>query len=337
MTRFASVGEARVFEKWSSATRAAVLRNVRLPEATRVDTRRSSHIPVAAGPLPLICFAAVKGERGRHRMSHRFRVGVLIGVTVLAIGILAAVPPIPQDPAYHRFADRRWFLGIPNAWNVLSNGSLVLVGGLGLWYIAHRNAPGADLFSKSSDRWPYVAFFTGVLLTGFGSAYYHLAPDNARLAWDRLPMAVAFTAIVTAVLIERISRRVGLAMLPVLLIAGVGSVLYWRATELRGVGDLRPYVMVQFFPLVLVPLVMLLFPSRYTRGGDLVGAAALYGVAKVLEMADAKVFSLGHVVGGHALKHVAAAAAAALIIRMLWLRRPVGRMESATGSRSVRT
>ena len=29
--------------------------------------------------------------------------------------------PVPQDPAYHCFADGRPLLGIPNFWNVLTN------------------------------------------------------------------------------------------------------------------------------------------------------------------------------------------------------------------------
>jgi hypothetical protein len=271
-------------------------------------------------------------------MSRQLRLGLLMGLTLLAIGVLAAVPTIPQDPAYHRFADRRSFLCIPNAWNVLSNVALVLVGGLGLWCTAWRNVTGAaNGFSKAGDRWPYVAFFMGTALTGFGSAYYHLAPDNARLVWDRLPMAVAFTAIVATVLVERIGRSAGLTLLPLLLIAGIGSVLYWHSTEVRRVGDLRPYVMVQFFPVVIIPLIMLLFPPQYTRGGDLVGVAVLYGVAKALEMADAKVYAVGHIVGGHALKHLAAAAAAALIIRMLWLRRPVDSAVTDAGGRHARS
>jgi hypothetical protein len=34
--------------------------------------------------------------------------------------------------------------------------------------------------------------FAGVTLSSLGSSYFHLAPDNARLMWDRLPMTIAF-------------------------------------------------------------------------------------------------------------------------------------------------
>jgi len=257
-------------------------------------------------------------------MSPQARLGLLIGLTAAAIGALWVVPPIPQDPAYHQFADRRAFFGMPNALNVLSNAAFVLVGGIGLGFMARRGTSGsARPFSQPADAWPYVALFLGIALTGVGSGYYHLAPDNARLVWDRIPMTVAFAAIVAAVLVERISVRAGLVALPMLLGAGIGSVLYWQAAEARGAGDLRPYAFVQFFPLLIVPFIMLLFPSRYTRGGDLLGAAALYGLAKVFEIADAKVFAVGQLVSGHTLKHLAAAVATLLIIRMLRLRGPV--------------
>ena len=34
-----------------------------------------------------------------------------------------------------------------------------------------------------------AVFFAGILLTAFGSSFYHLAPDNERLFWDRLDQA----------------------------------------------------------------------------------------------------------------------------------------------------
>jgi hypothetical protein len=34
--------------------------------------------------------------------------------------------------------------------------------------------------------------------------------------------------------------------------AGLGSVLWWHEGEVRGHGDLRPYALVQFYPLVAV-------------------------------------------------------------------------------------
>lgn len=48
------------------------------------------------------------------------RLALLLGIAVLACIGMFWVPAIPQDPAYHDFADRsRWF-GVPNFRNVES-------------------------------------------------------------------------------------------------------------------------------------------------------------------------------------------------------------------------
>jgi hypothetical protein len=44
-------------------------------------------------------------------------------------------------------------------------------------------------------------------------------------------------------------------------------------------------------------------------------AAALYALAKFFEFSDQAIFSLGYVVSGHTLKHLAAAAACLMILR----------------------
>ena len=51
-------------------------------------------------------------------------------VTVGGVAAAFWLPPLPQDPTYHAFADRRTFFGIPNFWNVCSNLAFVLVGAL---------------------------------------------------------------------------------------------------------------------------------------------------------------------------------------------------------------
>src|SRR5690242_13090880 len=97
-------------------------------------------------------------------------VGIILGIALAAAAFLVLVPPIPQDQAYHAFADRRTIFGIPNFGNVISNVPFAGIGIIGL-----RLVHGA----------PARVLFAGVLLTFFGSAYYHLAPSDARLVWDR--------------------------------------------------------------------------------------------------------------------------------------------------------
>jgi len=171
-------------------------------------------------------------------------------------------------------------------------------------------------FADPRERWPYAMMFLGLILTAAGSAYYHLAPDNARLVWDRLPMTVVFMSLIAAMIAERVSVRAGLWLMPLLLVVGAASVLQWRASEVSGHGDLRFYAAVQVYA-ILVLLAMLAVRPKYTRNSDFAVVVGLYVLAKVLEETDRQVFSVGHAVSGHTLKHLAAAAASYWILRML--------------------
>jgi len=192
-------------------------------------------------------------------------------------------------------------------------------------------------FEFSSERWPYAIFFSGMLLAAAGSSYYHLAPDNERLFWDRLPMTIAFMALVAAQVADRISVKVGLALLLPLLLVGAASVIYWRATERAGAGNVMPYGILQGYTVVMLVLMAWLQPSRYTRGHDIYWVFAAYVVAKILEAFDSAVFALGHVVSGHTLKHLAAAVAGLVVCRMLLLRTLTERAAETARSAWVRT
>jgi hypothetical protein len=246
---------------------------------------------------------------------------LLLALTVVVASTAVLLPPIPQPQSYHLFADQRSLLGIPHFADVISNFPFAVVGICGLSFLFRR--PGVTpQFTDSRERWPYLLVFVGVLLTAFGSSYYHWSPSNARLVWDRLPMTIAFTSMVAAVIAERISLRLGLWLLPILLLLGLSSVLQWYMSEARGEGDLRFYAAVQVYS-ALVLLLALLFPPSYTRGSDLAVVVGFYALAKVLETLDKQIFSLGHIVSGHTLKHLAAATAAYWILRMLQKRQPV--------------
>ena len=241
-------------------------------------------------------------------------------VTIAIATVFSLLRPFPQPQSYHSFADRRSFLGIPNFGDVASNLAFAILGVWGITFLA--SAAASEHFIDQRERWPYIVAFVGLTLTFFGSSYYHLHPDNARLVWDRLPMTLVFTSIVAAVIVERISLRAGLWLLPLLLLIGVASVLQWHASELRGAGDLRFYAAVQAYSAVVL-LVALLFPSRYTRGSDFAVVVGFYAMAKALELLDRPIFALGHLVSGHTLKHLAAAAAGYWILRMLQKRQAV--------------
>jgi hypothetical protein len=223
----------------------------------------------------------------------------------LAAGIAAMLaPPLPQDPAYHAFADRRVVLGLPHALNVLSNVGFLLAGSWSLGRVTRATLPGWE-------RAAGLIFAAGLLLTGLGSAWYHAAPTNATLVWDRLPLSVLFPTILAVVIGDRVSAAAGRALLAPLAVAAAASVMWWHLTD-----DLRPYAMAQFLPMLLVPLMLLLLPGR-RPAGPLVAGIGLYAVGKLAEVGDGPVLALGGLVSGHTLKHLLAAAAAVLIVRWL--------------------
>ena len=143
-------------------------------------------------------------------------------------------------------------------------------------------------FQFSVERWPYVIFFVGVLLTAAGSAYYHLAPDNETLFWDRLPMTIAFMALVASQIVDRINIRAGLALLVPMLLLGAASVVYWRVTERAGAGNVMPYGILQGYSMVILLLMAVLTPSRYTQGNYLYWVFGWYLLSKFLETFDAE-------------------------------------------------
>ncbi|MFO1362814.1 MAG: ceramidase domain-containing protein [Burkholderiales bacterium] len=248
------------------------------------------------------------------------RVGLLVGLTVAAVAAAILCPPVPQGEAYHRFADQRALLGVANFADVASNAGFVVAAVLGLAAVA---AP-RTRFERAAERVPYAFFFSGLLLTAAGSAYYHLAPDNERLYWDRLPMTVAFMSLVATQIVERVSLRAGLALLAPMLLAGAATVQYWIATERAGAGNVVPYGVLQLYAVVVAAVIAWSHPSRYTRARDIYWVFAAYVAAKAFEALDARIFDLGGIVGGHALKHLAAAASGLIVWNMLRRRAPVG-------------
>ncbi|HYM36413.1 MAG TPA: ceramidase domain-containing protein [Steroidobacteraceae bacterium] len=252
------------------------------------------------------------------------RLAVLWSIVLAAIVGVAFVPSIPQPMGYHEFADTRALFGIPNFWNVASNLPFLATGAIGLIVVARNRYAGG----LPSLRIAYALFFVSVSFVCFGSGYYHWSPSNETLAWDRLPMAIAFMTLVAIVIGEHINERAALRLLLPLIAVGVFSVCYWRYTEDLGHGDLRLYGLVQFLSLVIVALIFWLFPSRLSGIGYLWAMFAGYAIAKLLEEFDAYVYdAFGHQVSGHALKHVVAAGAMYCFLLALQRRRLTMRLQ----------
>ncbi len=238
----------------------------------------------------------------------------VVALTALCVAAAALIPAVPQPLDYHDFADQRTLLGIPNFMDVVSNAGFIAAGLAGLVVALGRRG----MFARAVERVPYAVFFVGLVLTGAGSAYYHLSPSNETLVWDRLPMTVAFMSLIAAQIVDRISVRAGLALLGPMLAVGAWTVVYWIRTERAGAGNVVPYAVLQVYCMLIVVGIALLHRSRYTRGEDIYWVFAAYLAAKLFETFDAEIFGLlGGMVSGHTLKHLAAAASGAVVAFML--------------------
>ena len=225
-------------------------------------------------------------------------------VAVGSLALLLSLEPIRQSVVYHRFADQRAFLGVPNFMDVSSNVAFLLVGLAGVAYLARRTV---------SLRVAWLTFFVGVAIVSAGSAWYHANPNNGTLVWDRLPMTIAFMGLLSAILGEYVSERLGRAVLVPAVLLGFLSVLYWHWSD-----DLRFYAWVQLIPLLAIPLLMALFRPLHTHQWFLPIALALYGLAKVSEIFDGEVFAwTRQSVSGHTLKHLIAATSCLAVLVML--------------------
>jgi hypothetical protein len=244
-------------------------------------------------------------------MKSRTKLLLIILLTLVAIAGVAMLKPIPQNLSYHLFADQTAILGIPNFLNVVSNFPFLIFGLYGLSLLKKTNA-------RKSIKVMYAILFSGILLTGLGSAYYHYSPNNNSLVYDRIPMTIVFMAFLSVTVAELVDIKLGAFLLLPLLLLGITSVLWWHHSELAGEGDLRFYAFIQFYPMILIPLIILLFPSPgRNRVLRLLGWVFIwYIIAKIAEYFDKEIYSITGFISGHSLKHIAAAIATWYIVKM---------------------
>jgi len=245
--------------------------------------------------------------------GHRVKPWIKHAPTIVTVGIMAIMAvhgPIAQPPHYNEFADQSVAAGIPHAADVLSNIGFAFVAIWG-WLTLWPRRASAQLRSG----WPgYRLFLIGLFLTAFGSAFYHLAPDNARLIWDRLPIALACAGLIVGV---RGDTRPGLNTeieAIALALLAVASVAWWVYTARSGADDLRPYLLLQGLPLILIPLWQAIYRAPRADRIAFAAAMALYVAAKVAEVLDHRIANTLGFVSGHTLKHLIATAATAAVV-----------------------
>ena len=177
------------------------------------------------------------------------------------------------------------------------------------------------ILPKKICNW-FLKKSTGKNWTGFSTSgcmihRQSITRGSQTLIWDRLPMTIMFMGMFTSIIGELVDARAANRMLVPMLIAGAGSVFWWSWTESLGVGDLRPYAIVQFVPPMLILFMLLAYPAPRHYVSFIVGIILLYGLAKICEAFDGRIYDSLRGVSGHTLKHWISALASGCMLMML--------------------
>ena len=226
---------------------------------------------------------------------------------------MLSVGAIPQDQSYHDFADKRIIFSIPNFWDVVSNVPMIFIGVYALKFSFNNFSLRPDLVTKLI---PVILSF-GIFMACFGSAYYHWSPDNISLFWDRVPMTLMFMPLFALLIYDYLGVQLGRIAFWILIPLGLFSILYWVYTESIGQGDLRVYVFVQFFPMLIIPFILLLFPKKTNYFKYIIYILAWYILAKIFEYYDKEVFELTGFWSGHTIKHLLGAISLYYVLKLM--------------------
>jgi hypothetical protein len=233
------------------------------------------------------------------------RLAILIVLILATLAYILSFGPIVQNPNYHLFADSRSYFSIPNFFDVVSNLPFILIGWLGLSFCLNS--------TKIANYQGWLVFFVGVSLVSVGSMYYHWAPANEPLLWDRLPMTLGFMGLFVAIIGDFLGTKIVPKLLFPAVIFGLFSVFYWHWSD-----DLRLYYWVQCVPILTIPTLIILFKSGYTHQWLLLAALGWYILAKLAEYFDHPIYQLSQtLISGHTLKHLLAAISCYCILIML--------------------
>lgn len=221
-----------------------------------------------------------------------FGYGLLALLALISLTYIAISAPLLQDEDYHHFSDTKTICGIPNFWNVISNFPFLIIGMIGIY----RTNGSDNLY------YPRVSFFAGIIFVALGSAFYHYDPNSRSLLLDRLPMTIAFMSLCALLVGEFINKKAGKILLIPFILCGIASILYWILS-----GDLRLYALVQFYPMLAIPVVLLFFSNRAAQGKHYWFLLVAYVIAKLCEHFDQQIHEAIGIISGHSLKHIIAA------------------------------
>ncbi|XP_018446743.1 uncharacterized protein LOC108818307 isoform X2 [Raphanus sativus] len=205
--------------------------------------------------------------------------------------LLFITPKVPLHSfRHHVFADKRNFMGVPNTLNVMTNFPFLIIGVLGFVLCV-----GGSFFNISlkGEIWGWTLFYASVSSLAFGSAYYHLKPDDNTIVWDTLPF---------------FGRESG----------GESRI---ELPRLASVHFISQRCLRQLIPCLAIPIMTVLLPPKYTHSRFWLLATAAHSVSKIEGLADSKIYNAnGYIISGHSLGHLCSALSMLLLSVMLLYR-----------------
>ncbi|CAJ1973535.1 unnamed protein product [Sphenostylis stenocarpa] len=251
-----------------------------------------------------------------NQQCRRWTTSRVRGATLLCCMFLFFfTPAIPRSPKHHQFVDMRNLLGVPNTLNVITNFPFLVVGVLGLVLAIEG---GFFNISSRGEVWTWALFYAGIAGVAFGSAYYHLKPDDHRVLWDTLPMMVAFSSLFSCLVVERFGQRTGLCCVFALIVAAFLCVVYERIYN-----DIRFCVTFQLILPLAIPVIAVMYRSKYTHSRYWFLSTGIYLLAKFEGITDKKIYHVNnYIISGHSLEHLCLALIPTLLSLMLIYREP---------------
>ncbi|XP_061374851.1 uncharacterized protein LOC133317067 [Gastrolobium bilobum] len=246
-----------------------------------------------------------------NQQCRRWKRSRILGAALLCcMCFLLFTPRIPRSPKHHQFVDMRNLFGVPNTLNVMTNLPFLVVGVLG-FVLALEG--GFFNISSQGEVWGWVLFYAGIAGVAFGSAYYHLKPDDHRVLWDTLPMMVAFSSLLSSLVAERLGQRIGLCCMFALIVAALLCVVYERIYN-----DIRLSMVFQLILPLAIPVIASVYRSKYTHSRYWFLSTGIYLLAKFEGVTDRKLYHVNnYIISGHSLEHLCLALIPILLSVML--------------------
>lgn len=221
----------------------------------------------------------------------------------VAMGLLAW-GPVELTAHAHRYADERAWLGVASAANVWVNAAMFAAGAWG-WYVTRGSRWPLHL------RTPWQLFQLHAMVSAAMAALYHARPHDSLFVVSHIATASSFVMLTLGLLAERVHARFGSRALCLMVLLGIaltgGAMLFAQA--LGASLDMRPLLLLEIIPVLVISAGALSLPGRSTGVFDWIVVLTLYALAKLLETGDAFIPQGSGWISGHTVMHLALSAA----------------------------